>query len=110
MIYMIESHLNYLSSALKTMDEQGIATFDVREDVQRGYNAKIQERMQGTIWKTGGCASWYLDKHGNNTTLWPSFTFVFRQLTRRFDVAAYRTTQAQPADRPLGLVEEGISA
>jgi hypothetical protein len=50
--------------------------------------------MQQTIWQTGGCASWYIDKHGNNTTLWPNFTFVFRQLTRHFDVAAYDTVLA----------------
>ncbi|MGZ4555998.1 MAG: 4-hydroxyacetophenone monooxygenase, partial [Mycobacteriaceae bacterium] len=41
---------------------------------------------------TGGCASWYLDAHGNNTTLWPGFTFAFRRLTKHFDLDAYRTT------------------
>jgi cation diffusion facilitator CzcD-associated flavoprotein CzcO len=95
MVYMIESHLNYVSGALKTMDRQGIATFEVRPDVQQHYNQRLQRHMRRTIWQTGGCSSWYLDKHGNNTTLWPSFTFVFRQLTRRFDVAAYET--AAPA-------------
>ncbi|MBN9620882.1 MAG: NAD(P)/FAD-dependent oxidoreductase [Actinobacteria bacterium] len=105
MIYMIESQLNYLSSALKTMDRDGISTFEVRPEVQAEYNEKLQGQMQRTIWKTGGCASWYLDKHGNNTTLWPSFTFVFRQLTRRFDVAAYTTSTARQ-----GATTEGISA
>jgi hypothetical protein len=66
--------------------------------------------MGKTIWKTGGCASWYLDKHGNNTTLWPSFTFKFRQITRKFDVAAYHTATAKPAGRPLELVTEGVPA
>jgi cyclohexanone monooxygenase len=109
MVYMIESHINYLSSALRTMDREGIATFEVRADVQRSYNARLQRHMQRTIWKTGGCASWYLDKHGNNTTLWPSFTFVFRQLTRRFDVSAYDTTPASgQADHELEL--EGVVA
>jgi cation diffusion facilitator CzcD-associated flavoprotein CzcO len=109
MIYMIESHINYLSSALKAMRREGIATFEVRPDVQRDYNAKLQRRMQRTIWKTGGCASWYLDKHGNNTTLWPSFTFVFRQLTRSFDLAAYETTPVSgKADHDVVL--EGASA
>jgi hypothetical protein len=89
MIYMIESHLNYLASALDTIDKQSIARFEVRAERQQAYNAKLQQQMQRTIWQTGGCASWYLDKHGRNTTLWPNFTFVFRQLTRRFDVAAY---------------------
>jgi cyclohexanone monooxygenase len=92
MVYMAESHLNYLADALDVMDRRGIATFDVREDRQREYNEKLQDRMKSTIWTTGGCASWYLDAHGNNTTLWPGFTFVFRRMTRRFDHDAYDTT------------------
>ena len=97
MIYMIESHINYLSSALKTLDADGIATFEVTADAQREYNGTLQAQMDQTIWTNGGCASWYLDKHGNNTTLWPSYTFRFRQITRRFDVAAYTTTKESVA-------------
>jgi cyclohexanone monooxygenase len=92
MVYMAESAINYLSSALRELDHHDIATFEVRSDVQQAYNAQLQRRMKKTIWTRGGCSSWYLDEHGNNTTLWPSFTFAFRQLTRRFDLAAYRTT------------------
>jgi cyclohexanone monooxygenase len=114
MVYMIESHINYLSSALKEMDRHGLATFEVREDRQREFNEKLQDHMDSTIWTTGGCASWYLDAHGNNTTLWPSFTFVFRQMTRRFDRDAYRTTaRTDQADRGLTLVrstKEEVSA
>jgi hypothetical protein len=97
MIYMIESHINYLASALKTMEERGLATFEVRARAQREYNEKLQQQMGRTIWSTGGCASWYLDKQGRNTTLWPSFTFRFRQLTRRFDVSAYDTSKEKAA-------------
>jgi cation diffusion facilitator CzcD-associated flavoprotein CzcO len=105
MVFMIESQLNYLASALRTMRERGVATFEVRPEVQRAYNERLQRRMQRTIWQTGGCASWYLDKHGNNTTLWPSFTFVFRQITRHFDAEAYHLTAAKtPAH------QEGLSA
>jgi hypothetical protein len=68
--------------------------------------------MKSTIWTTGGCASWYLDAHGNNTTLWPSFTFVFRQLTRSFDLSAYRTTaRADHTESvPFSPVVEEVSA
>jgi hypothetical protein len=79
--------------------------------MQHAYNRRLQEQMKSTIWTTGGCASWYLDAHGNNTTLWPNFTFVFRRLTRRFDVDAYRTTPrvgAAPGSTPS--VAEGVSA
>jgi cation diffusion facilitator CzcD-associated flavoprotein CzcO len=114
MVYMIESHINYLSSALKEMDQHGLATFDVREDRQVEFNAKLQDHMESTIWTTGGCASWYLDAHGNNTTLWPSFTFVFRQLTRKFDREAYRTTARSDSNAITtsadNLVQESASA
>jgi cation diffusion facilitator CzcD-associated flavoprotein CzcO len=110
MVYMIESHLNYLSSALETMDRDGIATFDVKRGVQRAYNESLQSRMKHTIWTTGGCASWYMDKHGNNTTLWPRFTFTFRRLTRSFDVSAYDITNSSTSDRSSAVAEEGIPA
>jgi cyclohexanone monooxygenase len=89
MIYMAESHINYLAGALDELDRRAMATFEVREDRQREYNERLQDRMKNTIWMTGGCSSWYLDEHGNNTTLWPNFTFRFRTLTRRFDADAY---------------------
>ena len=99
MVFMVESHLNYLADALAAMRRRGITTFDVRPEAQQRYNQELQSRMRRTIWTTGGCASWYLDKHGNNTTLWPSFTFEFRRMTRHFDVAAYATTRrGQPED------------
>ena len=92
MVLMIESQLNYLMDALHTMDEHELATVEVRRAAQDEYNADLQNRMERTIWTTGGCASWYLDAHGRNTTLWPGFTFTFRQLTRHFDHAAYDST------------------
>jgi cation diffusion facilitator CzcD-associated flavoprotein CzcO len=110
MVYMIESHLNYLSSALQTVKRDGLKTFEVRPDVQRKYNENIQKHMGRTIWKTGGCASWYLDKHGNNTTLWPSFTFAFRRITRHFDVQAYNTTRAAKSVRSREATQEEVPA
>jgi cation diffusion facilitator CzcD-associated flavoprotein CzcO len=110
MVYMAESHVNYLASALTEMDRYGLATFDVREDRQQAYNQNLQHRMTNTIWTTGGCASWYMDAHGNNTTLWPNFTFLFRAQTRKFDRTAYRTTaRADRARRADQLANEGAA-
>ncbi len=44
------------------------------------------------MWNAGGCASWYLDQHGRNTTLWPTFTFTFRRALSSFDLGRYCTT------------------
>lgn len=97
MVYMIESQINYIADALATFDRLDLRTVEVRRDVQDAYNADLQAKLAGSVWLTGGCSSWYLDKHGNNTTLWPDFTFEFRRLTRTFDVAAYDIS-ISPAD------------
>lgn len=94
MVFMIESQLNYVVDALDTIEKHDIGVIEVRKDVQDDYNADLQDRMANSVWMNGGCASWYLDKHGNNTTLWPDFTFRFRNMTKKFDLAAYRSVAA----------------
>ncbi len=91
MIYMIESQVAYVVSALSAMTDRRLATVEVRGEVEDAYNRDVQRRMKRTVWLSG-CHSWYLDARGRNTALWPGFTFRFRRLTRRFDLDAYRTT------------------
>ncbi|MGW6276658.1 flavin-containing monooxygenase [Kribbella sp. NPDC055071] len=91
MVFMIESQIAYIVDALKTMDAKGLRQVEVRPEVQRAFVDKVCSSMRNTIWTRGGCMSWYLDAKGRNTTLWPTFTFRFRQLTRRFDPAEYQT-------------------
>jgi cation diffusion facilitator CzcD-associated flavoprotein CzcO len=101
MIYMIESQLRYVMDALRVIDEQQIASFEVRPEAVAAYNDRIQSKMPGTVWMSG-CASWYLDASGRNTTIWPDFTFRFRHHTRRFDTRAYvlRRAAELPATTP----------
>ncbi len=103
MVYMIESQINYVIDALATMDREKLASVEVRPEPVAQFNDWIQQRLSTSVWNTGGCASWYLDKHGNNTTLWPGHTFQFRNATRTFDVTAYDTVpvSAGAADRNL---------
>ena len=61
---------------------------DVQPEAQRVWNEDVQRRSGGTVWQSG-CKSWYLDKSGRNTALWPGFTFEFRAHTRRFDPSVY---------------------
>ncbi|MFC9996771.1 flavin-containing monooxygenase [Nocardia sp. NPDC127526] len=93
MVYMIESQINYIADAVAQIDGLGLRTVEVRKDVQDEFNAGLQQKLVGSVWSTGGCASWYLDKHGNNTTLWPDFTFRFRSLLEKFDVSAYAVSK-----------------
>ena len=100
-VFMIESQLNYVLDALRTMEARGAGSIDVRPDVQARYNAAIQKRLRNTVWNVGGCASWYLEETGRNTTLWPGFTWPFRRLLRRFDADHYELRPAVPAPEPV---------
>lgn len=104
-IYMIESQVHYLIQALRTAQHQRIGALEPRQDVVDAENEAIQQRLQGTVWNDGGCASWYLDERGRNTTLWPDFTFLYRRALRTFDPAEHHVTPqiarpAAPADAP----------
>ncbi len=91
MVFMIESQIAYILDALRTMDAEGLREVEVRAEVQREFVDGVRSSMRNTVWARGGCTSWYLDSEGRNTTLWPSFTFRFRRLTRRFDRSEYLT-------------------
>lgn len=97
MVYMIESQVEYILDSLRVMREQGLAAVEPRPDAQEAYNERLARQLEGSVWSTGGCASWYLDQHGNNTTLWPDFTYRFRKLTSRFDAEQYETRPKVPA-------------
>jgi hypothetical protein len=92
MVYMIESQLNYVLDALRQAHRRGVSSLEVRPETQRAYNEEIQARMPGTVWMSG-CASWYIDRNGRNTTIWPDFTFKFRRRTREFDIQSYLLDQ-----------------
>jgi cyclohexanone monooxygenase len=89
MVFMIESQVEYIRDAVRTMNAHHYAAVEPRPAATRTWNDDLQGRMKRTVWSSGGCASWYLDEHGRNTVLWPRTTVAFRRLLARFDVAAY---------------------
>ena len=89
LVYMIEAQWPYLLGALDHMATQRVAAVDVRPDVQAAFNEMLQRKLATTVWNTGGCKSWYLDKNGRNSTIWPDFTFKFAKRLKRFDVESY---------------------
>ncbi|MFE4590845.1 flavin-containing monooxygenase [Streptomyces laurentii] len=95
MILMIESQLNYMADYLRQLDALGgRAALAVRPGAVDGWNRRVQSRMQRTVWKAGGCDSWYLDANGRNTTLWPGTTSAFRRETRTVDLSEYEVLRA----------------
>ena len=100
-VHVIESQIRYVRQALRALDAAGAAELEPRQEAQDRWNARVQRDLEGSVWQDGGCASWYLDEHGRNTTLWPGFTFRLRALLREFDAPNYVLSERRPApDRP----------
>ncbi len=99
MVYIIESQIEYIMGAMKTLRARRLRSLEVRRDVQDRYNQRLHARLSRTVWSTGGCVSWYQTSTGKNTTLWPGFTFEFRARTRRFDPTHYELTGEERAAR-----------
>jgi len=98
-VFMIESQINYVLDALHTMRRNAASSAEVRPEVQAAYNAELDRMTDGTVWVSGGCESYYIDRNGRNSTLWPTYTWPFRQRTRKFDEAAYALAARVSANR-----------
>lgn len=88
MVYMIESQIAYIESAIRLIRRNHLKLVDVRASEQSRYNEALQSRFPRTVWSSG-CVSWYQTRSGKNTTLWPGFTFEYRYKTRKFDPTSY---------------------
>src|SRR5205807_6327217 len=100
-VFMIEAQIAYVLDCLRTMNDLALATVEVSEPALEEFNRTVDQRMRGTVWSTGGCASWYIDATGRNSTLWPGASWRFRQATRRFDIAAYDVQTRLPERQPV---------
>jgi cation diffusion facilitator CzcD-associated flavoprotein CzcO/NAD(P)-dependent dehydrogenase (short-subunit alcohol dehydrogenase family) len=95
-LVLIEAQAKYIADALHTMERDRLTSIEVKADVQDRYNRSVQAALAGTVWNAGGCASYYLDANGRNSTIYPWTTIDLRRRLRRFDVEHY-ALRAQPA-------------
>ncbi len=116
-ITMIEAQVEHVVNALGHMKRHAAASVEPRLEAQEAFVRDVDERMRKTVWSTGGCKSWYLDKMGRNSTLWPGFTFDFMRRVRPFDPDEYivtaRATQVAPSPpkaRPRRLLRDALDA
>lgn len=82
MIAMIESQCHLMSRIIHhTHTKYGsLGVFNVRKDVQKEFNEKIQSKLQGMVW--ANCLSWYNFQGRKNTTMWPGTVMSYWWTTR----------------------------
>jgi hypothetical protein len=93
---MIESQIEHVVNAVRYMRDHGVAAVEPKPEAQAAFLADVDRRLGPTVWNTGGCASWYIDRTGRNSTLWPDATWRYRRRVSRFDPNEYALSAGAP--------------
>lgn len=88
-VYMIESQIEHVVSAVLYMRKHGVTAVEPTAEAQAAFLADVDRRLGPTVWNSGGCASWYIDRTGRNSTLWPDATWRYRRRVQRFEPTEY---------------------
>src|ERR1700692_2801401 len=62
-VFMIESQIRHVMACLARLGSDGVCSIEVKKHIQQHFNARIQQRLQNSIWSEG-CTSWYLTAAG----------------------------------------------
>ena len=91
---MIEAQIDYVLSALTEARKRGIGRLALRPAPLEAYNAELQAALGTTVFNTGGCTSYFIDRTGRNSTNWPWTVSKLRRRLRRADLGDYETSPA----------------
>ncbi|WP_102142265.1 flavin-containing monooxygenase [Mycobacterium hubeiense] len=92
LLVYVEGQLDYAVKGITTILGNDLRYLDVREDVQRRYNDRIQARLAKTTWMSG-CRSWYLTADGFNAAMYPGFATQYLRQMRDFRFGDYEAIE-----------------
>ncbi|RDI50906.1 DUF4873 domain-containing protein [Nocardia mexicana] len=96
-VFMIEAQARYIRQCVERMRRTSGTRIEVRAATQHEFNRRLQAKLAGTVWNSGGCHSWYLDEHGLNRAAWPGSSVSYWRTMRRPDPGHFDLTV--PAER-----------
>lgn len=103
-VLMVESQIDYVLACLSSMREKNLASIEPTPQAVADHTERVRELSKDSVWLTGGCQSWYLDRNGHNSTLWPDFSWRFDELTRAFQPKDHiMTSRAPVTERPARI-------
>lgn len=88
-IGLAEAQLDYIVDALGKLKARHVSRYTIRHDVLAAHNVRVQEQLQGTVFNSGGCRSYYLDANGRNFAAWPWSLAELKRRLSRFEPAEY---------------------
>lgn len=107
LITITEYQVDYLIQCLGEMKRAGLEALAPTQEAFEAYNAAIRAALPRTIWVSGGCTSWYLDKTGL-PNLYPWSPARFKKEMARPDFSEYRRIEkVLPTAVPLRRTPAG---
>ena len=83
-IFVIEAQMSYIMKSIATLKQKNARAIEVTPEAEADYTQMIHAEMEKTVWKTGGCQSWYQSKSGHVVAMFPGFSFTYRQMAQAF--------------------------
>ncbi|WP_456279086.1 flavin-containing monooxygenase [Bacillus sp. AK128] len=93
-VLMMEAQIEHIIKTMEYLKQTKLDIIEPKQMAQQSFVEETNKSMEGTVWTAGGCASWYLDQTGRNSTLWPGHTFSFRKLVAKVNPEDYVTCKA----------------
>ncbi|MFI5041946.1 MAG: flavin-containing monooxygenase [Acidimicrobiales bacterium] len=92
-LFQIECQVAYFLRQLKRMDDEGLASIDVRPEVMEEYDAGLQRDLDAVeVWAADACHNYYRNTSGRIVTQWPHGMGTYQEWTSRPDPDAYEVT------------------
>lgn len=89
-IFVIESQMEYVARCIQRVLKQGKQSIEVLPEAENNYTTMIHSEMEKTVWKSGGCHSWYQSKSGHVIAMFPGFSFTYWRMATSFKPAHHR--------------------
>ncbi|CDH53644.1 monooxygenase [Lichtheimia corymbifera JMRC:FSU:9682] len=93
-LVMVECQVNYTIKCLKRMIKEKVAAIEPTQEAQDKFVQEIKKDLETTVWKRGGCNSWYINSAGEASALWSStvtrFWWMLRSVKNLKDFNTYK--------------------
>jgi cation diffusion facilitator CzcD-associated flavoprotein CzcO len=83
-LFVIEAQMNYIMSSINAVKKKKMKAVSVKASAEKKYTQHIHQEMDKTVWKSGGCDSWYRSKSGHVVAMFPGFSFTYQRWAKNF--------------------------
>lgn len=108
-IGLAEAQLDYIVDGLQKIKSGNIAKLNIKPDVLKAHNDKVQKHLKTTVFNSGGCKSYYLDANGRNFAAWPWSLKQLKARLKQLNLDDYQVTYATDIAPPAAQSEQAVS-